>query len=246
MTQFHQEHYYGQPEMGPDGGEVKTSAMSITSLVLSLVGIIPCCGMLTAPIGAILGIIAFIRCSANPMLKGKGLALAGIVFGVIFTAAQFGGAYWLYIKFGQPIVHGPREAFTAASNGDIAGFKSQFIGAGATASDEEANAFVTEVERRYGKFIICHLQDNAQPPPAGSQQPNITLPYTFQFVNNSVTGEATYEFVDQLTGQLVQKWSKVVIHDPALGDLTYPPSAAVDTSADDSSDMESTDSPDTP
>ena len=60
----------------------KTSGLAITSLVLGICGIFTC--GLTAIIGLILGIVGL--CAINKraeQLKGKGLAIAGVVVSVI-------------------------------------------------------------------------------------------------------------------------------------------------------------------
>jgi Domain of unknown function (DUF4190)/GYF domain 2 len=60
----------------------KTSGMAITSLVLGILGIATCglTVLLSAPVGLILGIVAMNKIGKNPgQLRGKGLALAGII-----------------------------------------------------------------------------------------------------------------------------------------------------------------------
>jgi len=223
MSQYYQEQYYGQPAMDPTQVPPKTSGMAITSLVLSLIGIIPICGILTAPIGVLLGLIAFVLISTNKSLKGRGLAIAAILLGVIFTVAQIAGGVYFYNTFLRDIMEGPHRPLTAASSGDIAGFKSHFVGDGATASDADAQAFITELEARYGKFLTTSLDQASPPPQAQTGQPRFVTPYLFLFENKSRTGSATYEMVDQMTGAFIQKWSSITVHDPDLGDLTYPP-----------------------
>lgn len=66
----------------PTGQPVKTSGMAITSLILGILGILSCgiTIILSAPIGLILGIVALTKINKNPeRLRGKGLALAGII-----------------------------------------------------------------------------------------------------------------------------------------------------------------------
>lgn len=242
MSQYQQEQYYGQPSMEAGPTQPKTSAMAITSLVMALIGIVPCCGLITGPVGALLGIISMIRIGSNPMLKGKGLALIGILLGVVFTAAQIGGGWYVYNEFMRPIFEGPRRPLTAASQGDIAKFKSYFVGAGATASDEEAQAFIDELEKRYGKFVSTSFDKSGSAPPAGaSRQPRFTMPYVFEFQNATMHGDATYEMTDQMSQQLVQKWSEIVVNDADKGDLTYPPPAATPAAAPDAAKDESSD-----
>ncbi|MFA5020198.1 MAG: DUF4190 domain-containing protein [Candidatus Pacearchaeota archaeon] len=59
----------------------QTSALAISSLVLSLIFFIP----LLSVVAIILGIVALFKISKNKSLKGKGFAIAGIVIGVVVT-----------------------------------------------------------------------------------------------------------------------------------------------------------------
>lgn len=79
------------PSAPPTSSEIvpaKTSGMAITSLVLGILGIVTCgiTLILSAPIGLILGLVAMNKIGKSQgQLKGKGLALAG----VITSAATF-------------------------------------------------------------------------------------------------------------------------------------------------------------
>lgn len=66
------------------GGQPKTSALAITSLVLGILGLFSC--GFTALIGLILGIIGFTKIKKSEgRLSGSGLAIAGIVVSAIFV-----------------------------------------------------------------------------------------------------------------------------------------------------------------
>lgn len=67
---------------GAPATPAKTSGMAITSLVLGILGIASCgiTVLLSAPVGLILGIVAMNKIGKSPgQLRGKGLALAGII-----------------------------------------------------------------------------------------------------------------------------------------------------------------------
>lgn len=67
---------------GPAGIPAKTSGMAITSLVLGILGMVTCgiTVLLSAPVSLILGIVAMNRIGkSSGQLRGKGLALAGII-----------------------------------------------------------------------------------------------------------------------------------------------------------------------
>ncbi|HEY5875052.1 MAG TPA: DUF4190 domain-containing protein [Ilumatobacteraceae bacterium] len=78
----------------------KTNGMSVASLVLSLVGVIPCFWGLQVPglLGVIFGLIGRRQIArSNGMQKGKGLATAGLVIGIILLVIC--AALWAYIAF---------------------------------------------------------------------------------------------------------------------------------------------------
>ncbi|HUA38232.1 MAG TPA: DUF4190 domain-containing protein [Candidatus Sulfopaludibacter sp.] len=66
---------------GEAAGPARTSGMAIASLVLGILGIVTCglTVLLSAPVGLILGIVAMNRIGKSAQLRGKGLALAGII-----------------------------------------------------------------------------------------------------------------------------------------------------------------------
>jgi hypothetical protein len=87
---------YDNPASGPQ----KTNGLSVASLVLSLVGVIPCFWGLQVPglLGVIFGLIGRRQIArSNGTQKGKGLATAGLVIGVILLAVF--AALWAYIAF---------------------------------------------------------------------------------------------------------------------------------------------------
>jgi hypothetical protein len=82
---------YGQPQ--------QTSPLAIVSLVLGILGI-PCCGFFVLGIGAaITGFIARKQISESQgRLKGSGMAMAGIVLGLVFTVVAV--VYWILVAAG--------------------------------------------------------------------------------------------------------------------------------------------------
>ncbi len=84
---------YGMQPAPPE----KTNGLSIASLVLSLVNIIPCFWFLPVPalLGVIFGFVSRRQIKNNPSAKGKGLALAGLIIGLIFLA--LGAIFWIYV-----------------------------------------------------------------------------------------------------------------------------------------------------
>jgi hypothetical protein len=240
VTQYPNQGYY-DPMMQPPMEPAKRSGLAVTALVLSLIGIIPVCGAITAPIGVILGLIGLVTIS--PPRKGKGMCVAAILLGVIFTALQVWAGIMIVRKFAIPVIEGPRTALAQGFAGNISDFKAEFTGAGATASDAEARAFIEQLRARYGEFQSSAMDQSGPQPQPGSNQPEQTMKYILNFSNRQgVDAEATLVFADQKTGALVWKWSEIKVIDSTQGDLTYPtplsappaiPSATAPADADD-------------
>lgn len=204
--------------------ERKTSGMAITALVLSLIGIIPCCGVITAPIGAILGLVSFVSIGSNPQRKGRGIAMAALVLGTFFTIVQVVGLSWVWRHYAAPamqlMMDGPTTALNAGFAGDTAGFKSQFHGPGAAASDAEAQSFIESLRSRYGEFSSAELRQQARP---STGRGNEIMQYVVHFTNGQVDAEVEIMFVDPQTGGFVGKLGYIIVRDAQAGDLVYPP-----------------------
>ncbi len=205
----------------PDAVAQKTSGLAIGSLVCSL---IVCCPITTV-IGPLLGIAALVKIGGNPALKGRGIALAAIVMGIAFTLAQVIGGYRFWETFGVPVMKGPRDALTAGFVGDLAGFKDAFYGAGANATDAEAQAFIDELRDRYGEFTGSRLDQRGGAAQPAYGQPSAPFPYLLSFDRDTVAAEAEIIFFDEGTGKMVMKPASLTVFDPDLGDLTYPTGA---------------------
>lgn len=77
------------PAAGNSANAAKTSGMAIASLVLGLVGF---CGV-TAIMGMILGLVSIIKIGkSNGQLKGKGLAIAGMIVSSVMFIVFLGAA----------------------------------------------------------------------------------------------------------------------------------------------------------
>ena len=196
----------------------KTSGLAITALVCSLIF---CCPVTTV-LGIILGLIAVATIGGGTMRKGRGLAAVAIIIGLLATGLQIGAGYWAYDAIWKPLLAGPRDALTAGFAGDAAGFKAGFHGAGATASDAEATAFIAELRRRYGEFTSCEFSPVQDSQPAYGQ-PAAPFGYALRFDGATVDAEAEMIFSDPTRGGLIMKLGYITVFDAELGDLTYPP-----------------------
>lgn len=84
---------FGAQPVGPQ----KTNGLSVASLVLSLVNIIPCFWAFPLPalLGVIFGFVGKGQIAKDLSAKGKGLAIAGIAVGLVFLA--IGIIFWVYV-----------------------------------------------------------------------------------------------------------------------------------------------------
>ncbi|UCD75091.1 MAG: DUF4190 domain-containing protein [Phycisphaerales bacterium] len=212
------------PYADPAAEPPKTSGLAITSLVFSVIFFCP----LTTLLGPILGLVALATMGGERPRKGKGLAVAAIVLGLVFTGAQY-GAYVLWVKpaiaflaeYVKFAMTGPDEALATGMAGDIAGFKLHFQGPGATASDDEAQAFLDELRARYGEFTSASMneQSGQQPTPGQTVLP---MPYVLVFELATLDAEAELIFLDEAGQKPVKKLGYIIVFDSSLGDLTYP------------------------
>ena len=214
---------YADPTAGAVTEPPKTSATAVWSLICSLVF---CCPVTTV-IGVLLGLVAMVSIGGNPARKGKGLAITGILLGVIFTAGQliaYPAAYKFFYQFYEVVMKGPNDALIAGFNGDTAVFKASFYGAGATASDEEAVAFIAELRERYGEFQMSRFDEQGgSPPQAAPGQANVPFPYILDFDNATVNTETEIIFADPAAGGgFINKLGYIKVFDADRGDLTYP------------------------
>ncbi|MCD4534797.1 DUF4190 domain-containing protein [Nocardioides sp. cx-169] len=92
---------YGGPPPGYGAQPQKTSGMAITSLVLGIIGVFPCCSWFVFGIGAVVfGLLGKkdIR-ESNGAKKGAGLAQWGFILGIVGIA--LGILFWILVATGQ-------------------------------------------------------------------------------------------------------------------------------------------------
>lgn len=117
---------FGTLPSDPYEVEQRTSVMAILSLVLSLICFVPGFGLL----GALLGVVAIILISgAKGRLAGRGLAVGGIILGLLFTMLWVGIGIG-GVKLGQfvnsMVVSPTNTALTAIEAGDFDKAKTSF------------------------------------------------------------------------------------------------------------------------
>ncbi len=213
----------------PYGPARPMSGLAIASLICSLAGILTC--GITSLLGTILGLIGVITLGPSAPKRGRGVATAGLILGILISVAWAVGATVLFAKLGgiiRFVMTGPNDALTLGFNGNVAGFKSSFTSPGATAPDAEAQAFLDELTQRYGVFSAAALPQgqNSQPQQTPGQ-PTILMPYKLQFSNGSVDAWCELQVANPQTGNLKeQKLVFIHILDASKGELWYPASAA--------------------
>lgn len=222
MSEFHDHLNDYDPYQQPQ----TTNGMAIASLVCSL---IICCPLVTI-LGPILGAISLSSIGSPPRQKGKGLAMAGIIIGLLTTvisvAAYWQGFRWMmsYIDF---VMEGPQPALQSGYANDLNGFRAQFHGAGATATDEQVQAFLNELEARYGTFLSAAIDEQAGGAPVTpTGAPNIVMPYILQFRDATVSADVELHFADEATGRQLKALGYIHVYDPdpERDDLRFPPS----------------------
>lgn len=125
----------------------RTSAMAVVSLVLSVVG---CC-LPIGLLGALIGIFSLVGISRSQgRVSGRGLAIAGIIIGVINTGIWIGG--WLAVTNGyQAYVKMTSTTLTALETGDYQTVRNH-LDPSLTLTDEQFDAFVEAYRADLGSF----------------------------------------------------------------------------------------------
>ncbi len=208
MTQLPETFGVGAP------GTRKSSGLAIASLVCSLV---LCCPVTTV-IGPLLGVAALATLSRRPDRGGRGLAIAGIIVGVLATVLWVVGGQAIWARILEPVIGRPAEALSAGFAGDVGRFKGCFHGAAAQTADADASAFIDSMRGRYGDFVSAVPVE-----PVGEEGPAMTLSYQLHFTGKTLTAEIGIVLFDEGSGTWSGKLSSIKVIDAEQGDLTYPP-----------------------
>jgi hypothetical protein len=141
-------------DFNPDAFDApeRTSALAVASLVLSLICCIPGLGLLGAGLGV--GSIISIGGSRG-RVGGKGLAIAGILIGMLVTFAWVGvylSAQAIMGEASQVLYGRMHTAMEEVEAGNYDGARAQFDGAAAGATDEQFEAFRAAYRSNLGSF----------------------------------------------------------------------------------------------
>jgi hypothetical protein len=102
---------------GNSGGRQRANGPAITSLVLGILGCVP---FITGLLAVLFGIIG-LRKTRDPYVGGKGLAIAGLVLGIVSLLGwtfQVGGAAYLYLQY-KPAVAVAKQFVQDVGAGNI-------------------------------------------------------------------------------------------------------------------------------
>ena len=120
------------------------------------------------------------------------------------------------------MIDGPLAAIKAGQSGDVAQFKAWFTEAGASASDEEAAAFLNTLTTRYGQLSGSQQREDLLDPEVIRRFKQPVVWYEFLFSSGSVPAMSQFILFDPVTGSRLARFSFVMIQDADAGDLVYP------------------------
>jgi len=197
------------------------SPWAVLSIVTAVFFLCP----LSTAIAPLLGLKALSEVRANPELRGRTLAKAGIVLGLVLTGAWIGAGFWWNASARQPMLNGPVEALRAGLAGDVAGFQAQLCCEAANADVTEAEQFLNALSQRYGRLLEIRQSPQAPAP----DQPTGTglrrrIPYLLMFERKAAPAVAEFVVFTEDEPGLQLKFSSIEVFDDDEGDLTYPPS----------------------
>lgn len=205
---------------GYEGQIPRLSGLAIAALVCALLFCVPVLPL----IGVVLGLIALVTMVGKSHLRGRGMAIAAIVLGLAISIAQ-GIGVWFFVGVGTKVMalmrDTPIQTMRAGLAGDIAGFKANFDGTGASASDAEAQAFLNEVSQRFGTLTSMELDPAA--PPRQQGQAMMEGTYIAKFSNGDVRANVELVIMDPKTGSFIYKLGAIEFVDAQRGNLRFPP-----------------------
>jgi len=224
MTQF-ESNPYASPEDQMPVSEKSTHGLSIASLICSLICCIPALGL----IGAALGVFALIAIGGNAgKYKGRGLAIAGIIIGLLITVLWIPGG-WFAFKLGslgaQAVRMGEQEvpaAMQDASDGTYQPLLDLLVDQSVTEAD--AVTFFETVESRYGGITSVSLSTQVQPAPGEAIMP---FEYSVTFDDGTTRSVTARIQIANEAGQTFEEifntgLLRIEIDDDEQGDLTFP------------------------
>ncbi len=209
------------------GEPPRTSLLAVSGFVCS---VIICCP-LTSLLGLLMGVGGLVSVSSsNGRRKGTGLAAAAIIISILSLAGQALFIQWVrpyaqeYWKMAMLVAQGPMEFISDVQIGDFASARAHlYPPVEVQVSDAQLQAFADEVTARYGS-VQQGIQSSTGQPPGGSGVGEQSMDVRSQLVFSKKTLDTTMtvKMLVGPNGRLEQVGiSRIVLHDPDLGDLVF-------------------------
>jgi len=195
----------------------RLSVCAVASLVL---GLVLCCP-LTSVAAIVLGAVGLNATKAR-MASGRGLAVTGLVLGLIGTALQVAFGAWSYTTIYAPLMEGPAPALRAGLDGGAPAMVSRFTIPEGTKVDAEASAFLEAIKSRYGNLVTCELDRSTQAPTPDSKRREFEADFELRFERATIKARSCVEITTPMSALSMKlRWIELI--DPAQGDLRFPP-----------------------
>lgn len=130
---------------------------SVVSLILGIISLVCCCvpfiGVITGPLAALFGGLALRK---NEPSGGKGIAIGGLVTGLLGTLAGIVvllGGLAIIQQLGV-IANKPAQAILAAQDGDVKPMQDAVSPNGDALTEDEVRAFAQRVTDKLGRFKL--------------------------------------------------------------------------------------------
>ncbi|MBT7657366.1 MAG: DUF4190 domain-containing protein [Phycisphaerae bacterium] len=200
-------------------GSLERSKLAIWSLTCSLIF---CCPIVTI-FGPILGAIALIKMKSNPR-SGKGMAISGIIIGVITTVLSVGALLFAFTavkKVMNQVTESASEVITASYAKEYDKARESFAAQTNDVTNEDLQSFANELQSRYGAFdsiTFNWLAEEQQLEPKDQFAP---MPVILIFETESVHATIMFEVVPG--GDFaVSKFCCIQIEDAVHGNVIFP------------------------
>ena len=144
------------------------------------------------------------------------------MLGLVFTAGQAFVGYRGWGLYAQ-MTGGPAAALGAGFTGNFAQFNDAFM-TSTPAGDLEAQAFVEELQNRYGRLRSVLLLD---PITEFHGPESLTAPrrYELIFEKDTLHADAAFDFDRTVSEKFLRSnLTYLTVHDPKRGDMTFPSS----------------------
>lgn len=184
--------YAEQQVMADEVGTVTVSPTTGKLAIGSLVcGLVFCCPV-TSLLAPVLGIAHFVSAAGKPWVRGSGLAIGGILLGLVFSAGWAFFVWSGYSVFRQAIEM-PQVVLADLEAGEFEAVKSRLIDGGV--ATEELVASWNAVRERFGTFESIEFDENAPEPDAMSNAIDLPFLATFRQGETSRTVPVRFRFL---------------------------------------------------